>query len=219
MSVPSTLIPVRVDVSSQDKSVRVVDTLLVDPTCWPIPLYAPLQESVERNIREYAYTILSDAEVAGMGRTVRHFTGRVDVWSTELQTKMEDQLRPQLWAIVNGAARLKEHPKGTLIPITIRLVVHGISIHEEIQWDPSLSNLVSPLEFAQDLAKDLNVPEEAVISITICLLEQLYGLSMDTSADPSVSAQIASHRRGAWPLDPKDSVATTNQIVAQHRPT
>lgn len=216
MPVPSTLIPVRVDVSSHDKSTRIVDTLLVDPSCWPIPLYAPLQESVERNIREYAYTILSDAEVAGMGRTVRHFTGRVDVWSTELQTQIEDQLRPQLWAIVNGAAKPKQQPleeSNALIPISIRLVIHGISIDENIQWDPSVP--LSPLEFAQELARDLNLPDEAVIAITICLLEQLYGLDMDTSPDESLPQQ----NRGAWSLDPKDIAATTNQIVSQHRPT
>lgn len=154
-----------------------------------------------------------------MGRTVRHFTGRVDLWSTELQTKIEDQLRPQLWAVVNGATRLKQqqqNAKGSLIPISIRLIIHGISIHEDLQWDPSLP--VSPLEFAQELATDLNLPEEAVIAITICMLEQLYGLSMDTSPDESVPAQTAQNR-GSWQLDPKDTVATMNQIVAQHRPT
>lgn len=212
MTAKSALYPVRVDVASDDKNTRIVDTLLIDPTCWPIPLYAPLQESVERNIREYAYTVLSDAEVAGMGRTVRHFTGRVDLWSTELQTKIEDQLRPQIWAIINGAMSI---PKGKLIPISIRLVIHGVSIHEEIQWDPSVP--LTPLEFAQELAKDLNLPEEAVVAVLMCILEQLHGLQMDTSTDESVPSTTAM-QRGAWMLDPKDTTAMTSQIVAIHKP-
>lgn len=214
MSNPSSLFPVRVDVSSDDKNARIVDTLLLDPTCWPTPLYVPLQESVERNIRDLAYSILSDAEVTGMGRTVRHFTGRVDLWSTELQTKIEDQLRPQIWAIVNGTAG-DRHPKGTLVPISIQLIIHGVNIQEDIQWDPSVP--VAPMEFAQRMAKDLNLPEEAVIAITICILEQLHGLSMDTSPDESAPSQVE-RQRGAWMLDPKETVATTSQIVAHYRP-
>ena len=214
MTIKSKLFPVRIDVSSDDKNIRIVDTLLIDPTCWPIPLYSPLQESVERNIRDYAYTVLSDAEVTGMGRTVRHFTGRVDLWSTELQTKIEDQLRPQIWAIVNDATNTLVST-GKLIPITIRLVIHGISIHEDIQWDQSVP--VTPMEFAQEFAKDLNLPEDAVVAVLICILEQLHGLPMDTSTDESASSQTAQNR-GAWLLDPKDTVATTNQIVASHKP-
>jgi hypothetical protein len=235
----STLIPIRVDVASDDKNVRIVDTLLLDPTCWPTPLYLPLQESVERNIRDLAYSVLSDAEVAGMGRTVRHFTGRVDVWSTELQTKLEDQLRPQIWSIVNGTATITTPtsqpppPNGDknlshLIPIAIRLMIHGITIHEDFYWDPSVP--VSPMELAQEMAKDFNLPEEAVVAIVISILEQLYGLPMDLSPDESLvpttttttgtptSSSSSERPTGAWLLDPKETVAMTNQIITQHRP-
>jgi len=57
------LVPVRVDVMSHDKTIRIVDTLLFDPSCWPITLYEPLFVSVEENVTHIAHTILSDAEV------------------------------------------------------------------------------------------------------------------------------------------------------------
>jgi len=59
----STLIPVRIDSVTDDKAIRIVDTLLFDPTCWPITLYQPLFKSVEQNVVEIAHNIISDAEV------------------------------------------------------------------------------------------------------------------------------------------------------------
>lgn len=220
---PSTLIPVRIDVASNDKTARVIDTLIVDPTCWPIPLYSPLQESVERNIQELAYTVLSDAEVLGMGRTVRHFTGRVDLWSPELQLKVENQLRPQIWAIVNGIYDIvKPQQPGGMIPISIRLMIQGIAIHEDFQWDPSVP--VSPMEFAEELGQDLNLPEEAVVAVLISFLEQLYGLTINTTEEESTPTNNSNNsntakKRGAWRLDPKDTMSTMTQVVAQHRPS
>ncbi|MGK3745586.1 MAG: hypothetical protein ACI90V_012447 [Bacillariaceae sp.] len=59
----TTLIPVRVDFVTDDKSIRIVDTLLFDHTCFPITLYQPLYASVEENVTEIAHTIISDNEV------------------------------------------------------------------------------------------------------------------------------------------------------------
>ena len=59
----SSIVPIRVDALSEDKTIRIVDTLLFDPTCWPISLYQPLHTSVEENVVHIAHTILSDAEV------------------------------------------------------------------------------------------------------------------------------------------------------------
>ena len=205
----SSLFPVRVDVVSDDKSIRIVDTLLIDPTCWPIPLYAPLQESLERNIQELAHTILGEAEVQGMGRTVRHFTGRVELWSPSLQAKIEAQLRPQIWKIVSGEIKLPDKPT----KIAIRLVVHGVVISEDILWDPKVP--ISPHEFAKDLAEEYKLPDEGVVAIVTTMLEQLYGLSMDVSQDGSA---VPPKKTGAWMMDTKDHVATVAQIVTQHRP-
>lgn len=206
----SSLLPVRIDVVSDDKSIRIVDTLVLDPTCWPIPLYAPLQESLERNVKELAYTILGEAEVQGMGRTVRHFTGRVDLWSESLQEKIESQLRPQLLKIVSG-----DFPKLPSTPqqIAIRLVVHGVVIQEDILWDPKVP--LSPIEFAKDITKEYNLPDEVEVAIITTILEQLYGLSVDASPDASAAGN---RRTGSWMMDIKDHVATVAQAVAQHKP-
>ena len=59
----NSLIPVRVDFVTEDKSIRIVDTLLFDHTCFPISLYQPLYASVEENVTEIAHTIISDNEV------------------------------------------------------------------------------------------------------------------------------------------------------------
>jgi hypothetical protein len=216
----SSLIPVRIDVVSDDKSIRIVDTLLLDPTCWPIPLYAPLQESLERNVQELAHTILGEAEVQGMGRTVRHFTGRVDLWSPRFQAKIEAQLRPQLLTIVLNDDYLPKAPNNnsndTQIRIAIRLVVHGVVVHEDILWDPKVP--VSPMEFAQDMGNEYNLPEEGVVAIATTILEQIYGLTVDASPDASATPTTNKRTTGAWMMDTKDHVATVAQMVAQHRP-
>lgn len=236
----STLIPVRVDVLSDDQLLRIVDTLLIDPTCWPIPLTVPLHIAVEQNVTSLAYDILSDAEVQGMGRTVRHFTGRFEIWNAKLQEKVEAQLRPQLWKIANGQAiipkRQSEEKKdggyndddvdddycnhdtndmSHLIPISIRFIQNRMVVHEDILWDPH--GLVSPIEFAQSMTKELNLPEEATVSILMTMLEQIYGLPMDDSPDEAVEQDLEKDVRGAWMLDVKDKLRTDSQIVAHHR--
>jgi hypothetical protein len=212
--VESTLIPIRVDVVSDDKMTRIVDTLLLDPTCWPIPLYDPLEESVEANISDLAHSILSDAEVQSMGRTVRHFTGRLDLWTARLQEKVEEQLRPQLWKIATGNAIMSMH-KTVPIPIHIRLMINRIVIHEDILWDPN--GPLSVIDFAQEMAHEFNLPDEAVVAIVTTMSEQLYGLPIDKTSDPAVVNSITRPLRGAWMMDPKEHNATASQVIAQHR--
>lgn len=254
------LIPVRIDVSSNDKSARIIDTLLIDPTCWPIPLYFTsnansLEEAVERNIQEYAHGIISDAEVQGMGRTVRHFTGRIELWTPSLQTMVEDQLRPQIWQIVH--THFQSHittstpttSPPSLIPISIRLLLNnyyyntsgsttgttpphtgtlGIMVEEDfIFWDPALAANISPLEVAQDIAKDLMLPDEAALDIATLMLEQIRSFQNNNNPTndavvlddetPSTSTST-SKPRGAWIMDPKEWLATTTHIVSNHRP-
>lgn len=206
--VPSALIPIRIDVVSDDKSTRIVETLLFDPSCWPIPLFAPLHQSLEQNVRQLAHTLLSDLEVQGMGRTVRHFTGRVDLYSSSLQAKIEDQLRPQLWNLAVSTPIPSAKP--TTIPI--RLVVHGVSIQENVFWDPRVP--FSPLDFAKDMGSELQLSEEAVVAIATTIIEQLHGLSVDTSVDPSA----AKPWMGATMLEQKENVANVAHLVAQHKP-
>lgn len=209
MNVTSSLVPIRVDVSSDDKTLRLVETMLFDPTCWPIPLMAPLSLSVENNVQLFANMILSDCETNGMGRTIRHFTGRLELWTDSLQAKLEHQLRQQLWRVVDGYV-----PKVTTTrAISIRLVLHGITIEEDFLWDPQVP--LSVLDFSEDMAKELKLPDEAVVSIATVILEQIHGLAMDTSVDRSM---VAPPRKGAWLMETKDYISTIAHIVGQHRP-
>ncbi|KAG7354024.1 SNF5 / SMARCB1 / INI1 domain protein [Nitzschia inconspicua] len=213
----STLIPVRIDVLTDDRLLRVVDTLLIDPTCWPISLCAPIHETVERNVTHLAHTILSDAEVQGMSRTARHFSGRVDIWTPQLQEKVEEQLRPQLWKIVNGQATIANEKDSTLLPISIRFIMNRIVVHEDILWD--VHGPVTPIEFAQEMAKEFKLPDEAVVSIVTTMLEQIYGLAMDESSNPAVDEKLEEDMRGAWMLDAATTKAHTESHVAAQQKT
>jgi hypothetical protein len=113
----STFIPIRVDCIDPKIPIRVVDTVLLDPTIWPIPFYyyngdttslaseqqqEQLELVLEQNTERIAHMILADSEVIGMGRTVRHFTGRLEVWSHGLFDSMKEQIYSQLKSIVVG---------------------------------------------------------------------------------------------------------------------
>lgn len=47
-----------------------------------------------------AQSVLCDAEVMGMGRTSRHFTGRVDLWSASLLDKIHECIYRQLLCVL-----------------------------------------------------------------------------------------------------------------------
>jgi SNF5 / SMARCB1 / INI1 len=196
------LIPLRVDVTSDDGTIRLVDTIVLDPHCWPIPLYAPLQDAVEANAQELAHAVLADAEVYGMGRTVRHFTGRVDIWSPAMQAKVAQQLRPQMWSILES----EREEKGGMIPIHLRISINGIMISDDFQWDTKVSQC--PIAFAQQLAEDMKLPEEAVPAIVTAIVEQLHGLSVEGSAEATSAVMI----------DPREQVTNISHLAAFQRP-
>ena len=202
---PANLVPLRVDVCTGDGHVRIVDTLMFDPKCWPIPLLPPLHESVEHNVRELAHSIISDAEVIGMGRTVRHFTNRVDLWSPRLQELVEGQLRSQLWDIVEGK---RTRNKSNVTKISLRLTVNNVIISDDFDWDTSVPTC--PIEFATTMAKELNLPDEAAVAITTSIVEQLNGVP--------ISPGKASTATTAHLLDSRDNVANIAHAVALHRP-
>lgn len=213
------LIPIRIDVTSNDdRLVRIVDTLLFDPSCWPVPLYHPLHEAIEDNVVQIACCVLSDAEVQNMGRNNRHFTNRVDIWSKDLKKRAEDQLRSQLWKIATGNVQVRLNKK-IPIPISIRLMVDGIVINDDILWDPN--GIMTPFEFAEDMSKELKLPEEATISIAITICEQLNGLSIDRTDESTNFVTINGSDRGskfgAWILDPKERASSEYDVVAEHK--
>ena len=197
------LVPLRVDATYGET--RLVDTILFDRHCWPIPLYQPLQESVERNVQELAHSLVADMEVYGMGRTARHFTGRVDVWSPGLQQKVAQQLRSQLWSLVES---LPERKTKDMVKIHLRLCTNGVNINDDFQWDPNVPDQC-PIQFAQKLATDLRLPEEAVPAIATAIVEQLCGIQVEGSAKPT----------SAFNVDTREQVANVVHISSFHRPT
>jgi hypothetical protein len=318
--IPS-LVPIRIDVFAGDKSLRVVDTLLFDPTVWPIPFpqhaligsnhnnsnnnntmntYDAARTAwIESNVQLLANEVLADQECLGMGRTARHFTGRVDLWSDAMQTLIADQIRPQLVQVALGTATtarqrplvaikrkvsteadhnsessskkakidnmevdtpekeiIKENAEETtnegqqqptkettapettastpakadkassklsaksqLIPIRIRLLVHGVRIHDDFDWDPCLG--MSPLKLAEAMGRDLNLSDEAVVALAIDMAEQIHGLHVlpdeeGTEGDEG-GPQDRRNATAAWPLEQRVHITNVAHLVAQHR--
>lgn len=211
---PADLVPVRVDVATGDGHVRIVDTLLLDPNCWPgmnsMDPTMPLHESVEENVQEMAHSIIADAEVAGMGRTVRHFTNRIDLWSPKLQELVEDQLRPQLWDMVEGKRKIPKTISNTsIVKISLRLTVNNLSITDDFDWDTTVPSC--PIEFANTMVKELNLPQEAAVAIATSIVEQLNGVPMASIEKPSTAT-------AACLVESRDNVAHVAHVVALHRP-
>jgi hypothetical protein len=318
------LVPIRIDVFASDKSLRVVDTLLFDPTVWPIPFPQHVMSNhnydaartawIESNCQLLANQVLADQECLGMGRTARHFTGRVDLWSDTMQNLIADQIRPQLVQVALGTATTarqrplvaikrkqaststaaaahsdggsetkkaktdsmevdtpekekstndnaskeeqQQPPKETepettapmpakeeeekvddqnkasndalqklpvensrLIPIRIRLLVHGVRIHDDFDWDPCLG--MSPLEFVQAMGQDLNLSDEAIVAVAIDMTEQIHGLVvLPDEAGTEVDEGGPPDRRNAtaaWPLEQRVHITNVAHLVAQHR--
>ena len=116
------LVPIRVDASSSDGAVRIIDTLLLDTTCLPISHGHPrhngvsglnsfaegtdskecnlfsLSSLINANASHLTESILSDAEVYGSVRSSKTFMGgRLDLLSdTKLYQRIENQIQRQL---------------------------------------------------------------------------------------------------------------------------
>ena len=299
------LVPLRINVVSDSREVTIVDTLVLDRTCWPIPLYLPLEECLEKNADLLAYTLITDMEVYGMGRTVRHFTNRNDFWTADLQNKIKEQLMPQLRHVAattklvirkdplywehrakrqrmeeeekeekettpkakdedneemqdeeaaeklaenqlenddkpdsattlehknsttteEGPAEQIEVPAGpikkaALVPVRLRLCVNGVRIHDDFIWDLSVDQC--PIAFAQNLGKDLNLSDEAVVAVMTSIVEQLDGSTVEDTKDlvESSDATVVAKKNAtaAWELEQREHVANVTQLLTLHRP-
>mmetsp|Transcript_21270 Transcript_21270/g.29828 ORF Transcript_21270/g.29828 Transcript_21270/m.29828 type:complete len:303 (+) Transcript_21270:53-961(+) len=123
--------PIRIDASSADHSVKLVDTLLIDPFCLPIqpdlvtnpilslqqshpcmnsreepstePVFHTLRRhTLNRNAKFLASTILADMEVQGVVKVHKSFVGRLKLISCPaLQERVESQIRDQLSLILD----------------------------------------------------------------------------------------------------------------------
>lgn len=304
---PPSLVPIRIDVFNQEKSIRIVDTLLLDPNLWPIPW--PYTSAVtddtsldtavfrgpwiESNCQLLANQVLADQECVGMGRTARFFTGRVELWSAAMQKLLADQIRPQLLQVASGQHEIswkrpldtlsstkevsvepmekkaktdatdvdtpekeapcattgtkeapttkeeegskeetkpettaKAHPpesvesKDTshLIPMRLRLSVHGVRIHDDFHYDPALG--VNPLTIAQAMGRDLSLADEAVVAIAIDIAEQVQGLKITDVPQEERDEGGPTDKRNvsaAWHLPERVHITNVAHLVAQHR--
>lgn len=106
--------------------------------------------------------------------------------------------------------------KSSLIPIRLRLSVHGVRIHDDFDWDP---NVMSALDFAQILGNDLNLSEEAIQAVAIDIAEQVQGLAIThdfVEADDG-GPTLRSNRTAAWGLPQRVHVTNIAHLVANHR--
>lgn len=211
----TTLVPLRVDVSS-NTGIRIVDTILLDPSCWPIPLTSPVRDAVEENALELANNILSDAEVIGMGRTIRHFTGRVDLFQQSLRDSLIDQLRPQLYKVLQD---MKHLPVVLIQPTkrTIHLFIntHGVLIKDSFDWDTSVD--LSPITFANQMVADLNLPDEASVAIATAILEQLYGVETNITSSGNIKHQQEITSPSVKEIDPKDQANNISHVLGFYK--
>jgi SNF5 / SMARCB1 / INI1 len=172
----STLVPIRIDVSSSLPSSntapawRAVDTLLLDPTvAMDIPFVAhqwcaDQARSVQLGVPDttaIAEAILSPTTVSTVARQIAtqwHAHAALAA-STNPTTERSNS------TTTNGNL--------LVVPIVIRFEWQGLCLCDEFHWDPSLSSTFNALSMAQSLAVDLNLPEDAVTALAIDIAEQV----------------------------------------------
>jgi hypothetical protein len=118
------LYPVRVDASSKDGQVRIVDSMLIDPSCLPIPPSCSfdatvnkdnplLNRTIDENSKHLAVSIIADMEVHSCSRI--HKSGRVRIFEKypEMEGLVEAQISSQLRIILeeqNPRKRKRNQP-------------------------------------------------------------------------------------------------------------
>lgn len=107
--------PIRVDVSSKDNGLRIMDTILLDPTCLPIPpsttnknynSYNLYSQTILQNASFFAKNLLADMEVDGINKTEK--IGRIRlVNNNDLIMMVENQIQKQLKSILEKESKRK----------------------------------------------------------------------------------------------------------------
>ena len=160
----TTLVPIRIDASSSDGAVHIIDTLLIDTNCLPISqpsnynsnqtssLNALSKETdntflipslIDANATHLTETILADAEVYGSSRsnTKSYMGGRLDLLSdTKLYSIIYKQINTQL-AIALGSDRKNMIVSNRSIPVAVKSSTENDDGKEE-QQQQSSSNIV-----------------------------------------------------------------------------
>ena len=107
--------PIKVDVSSKDNGLRIMDTILLDPTCLPIPpsttnenynSYNLYSQTIVQNASFFAKNLLADMEVDGINKTEK--IGRIRlVNNNDLIMMVENQIQNQLKSILEKESKRK----------------------------------------------------------------------------------------------------------------
>ena len=106
--------PIRVDVSTKDNALRIIDSILIDPTCLPVKpptinyKHSSLQtQTILLNAAHLTQTLLADMEVEGMtNKSVK--IGRLRLLSNHyLKQHIEDQIQNQLKVILDKEHRMR----------------------------------------------------------------------------------------------------------------
>lgn len=117
------LYPVRVDAKSKDGLVRIVDSLLIDPSCLPIPTCATttslthygnnhlIKQTIQQNSKHLATTLVADAEVQSYGRLYKFSRLKLFEKYPELESAIESQISSQLRVIMEEAQITKKRKR------------------------------------------------------------------------------------------------------------
>jgi len=234
----SLLVPIRIDVFSKDKAIRIVDTLLIDTSVWPKPIVTnegpTLQEqSLSDNARCYAASVLGDSEVSGIS------SGKHSLWSEDLLQRIHDNILPQLRAAFNmrrkqtrsasigqsetvGKDFSKRLAEGT-VPVRIRMSLHGIRIHDDWFWDPMSGPEMNfnEISMAEQVCADLKLSAEAGPALAIACAEQARGMVLPGDPSKHETDEGGPNQRvnatAAWVLEQRVHVTNVAHLVAHHR--
>jgi SNF5 / SMARCB1 / INI1 len=183
----STLVPIRIDVSSSSSlpsstttvvpavtpAWRAVDTLLMDPTV-PVDISAVAHQWCADQARSLQLDTTTSSIIAEA--ILSHVT--VSTVARQITTQLHSHHAAIVSAsaiALNSTTTTNSIPDGNLVPIVIRFEWQGLCICDEFNWDPSLSSgtTFNALCMAQTLAADLNLPEDAVNALAIDIAEQV----------------------------------------------
>ena len=190
------LYPIRIDASTSDKGVRIIDTIIYDPTC--PPYINSITKNKNDTIKDMAQNLtdafLADMEVYNMTRsTSKHYSGRINLLGRiELYKEVQQQIRNQLYTIDHLYKERQEKRKkrkkeddtnestdgnsnriaSNYQKIQLR-IKNGESsqINDEFYWDTSNNNTSSidtcPITMANIIAKDLEIAQQPELAVDI----------------------------------------------------
>ncbi|KAL7443820.1 hypothetical protein ACHAXM_009181 [Skeletonema potamos] len=204
------LVPIRVDASSSNGTIHIIDSLLIDTTCLPVSHSSLSNNStadlsihslVDANAAYLAESIIGDAEVYGAVKSSKNNIGRLDLLSDkQFYQTVEKQIHKQLLIaleadkttlIFHGDSSNEQITSSSAVPtsnnsvvrIKLRLRHENIALEDEFDYDVAISGIdgFDPFSIATNIVEDLKLPSEFVTSITTSILEQIYGLQVPDS--------------------------------------